>query len=501
MKNGTIVGRGAGASLLLLCIAVLASCQTKSPEEKETKAADSAAALTQTEAAEPAEVSGIPENLDLGGETVHMWYTTGWPSYTDIAGEQSGDVLDDAVYMQNLAVQEKLNCIIDFEDPGVAQGSCADEVQKILLANDSTFDVYCMTQWSGVKLIPQGLLMNVNDAPYLSYDKPWWDIAYMREGSIGEDRIYTLVGDCTIDRVRYLSCVYYNKQMYQNYFEDPDGMYQTVLDGDWTYDTLKSISQTVYTDLNGNNKADEDDRIGARLCWNQDIMALQYCTGVPLTERDADGIPHLVADSEAMMDVVSRLYSVVFETPGIVYGSDIETTEIENAVRQFSGERSMFLFGQLQSAEYLRDMTMDYGVIPTPKLDSEQEKYHSYVFEVIRFMSLPYNCQKVEASCAVLEEMAFQGYQNVSPVYYETVLKNKYIRDNASGQMIDLVRDGMCTDIALIHINRWSDVSILLRDVTFRSRRSNSYASDYEKRKKGMEKDGEKFIATFLENT
>ena len=488
------------ALAVLLCLGALVSCGTdgSTPAVTDDTAADTVVTTAETE---PEITSGNPADLDLGGETIHLWYTTGWDSYTDIAGAQSGDVLDDAVYAQNLAVQEKLNCVIDFQDPGVAQADCTTAISTMLLADDTTYDVFCPTQWSGVKLIPQGLFLNIVDMPYISFDAAWWDLAYMQEMSMGQNQLYALVGDATIDRMRYLSCVYYNKQMYQNLFDSADGLYQTVLDGKWTYDTFKSISEVVYSDINGNSKADEEDIIGTRLCWNQDIMALQFCTGVPLTERDANNIPQLVADSEKMIDVVNRLYNVAFETTGIVYGKEREPRENEIASKQFIEDRSMFYFGQLQSAEYLRDMKSDYGVIPTPKLDEAQEQYYSYVFEVMRFMALPYNCQKSEAVCAMLEEMAFEGYQNVSPVYYETVIKNKYTRDDVSSQMIDLVRDGMLTDIARIHMSSWSSISCLVRDTLFFNKKSHDFSSEFEKQRKKIEKGGEDFIAGFLENT
>ena len=486
---------------MLLCLCALVSCGA----DADITAADTTGAAVEAEettaVTEPEITSGNPADLDLGGETIHLWYTTGWPSYTDIAGEQSGEVLDDAVFAQNLAVQEKLNCVIDFQDPGVAQGDCTKAISTLLLADDTTYDLYCATQWSGVKLVPQGLYMNIVDMPYISFDAPWWDVAYMQEMSMGQDQLYTLVGDATIDRMRYLSCVYYNKQLYQNLFDSADGLYQTVLDGKWTYDTLRTISEAVYSDVNGDSKMDEDDLIGARLCWNQDIMALQFCTGVPLTERDADNIPHIVANSEKMIDVVNRLYTVAFETTGIIYGSLVETEENELAVKQFIEDRSMFYFGQLQSAEYLRDMKTDYGVIPTPKLDEAQEQYYSYMFEVMRFMALPYNCQKADAVCAMLEEKAFEGYRTVSPIYYETVIKNKYTRDDVSSQMIDIVRDGMLTDIARIHMSRWGGISCLVRDTVFRSKKSHDFASEYEKQSKKIEAGGEDFIEGFLENT
>lgn len=88
--------------------------------------------------------------------------------------------------------------------------------------------------------------------------------------------------------------------------------------------------------------------------------------------------------------------------------------------------------------------------------------------------ALPYNCQKTDAVCAVLEKMAFEGHSAVVPVYYDTVLKTKYARDDISGQMIDMFHDDdLVTDIALIFNTSWGkpfpacadDVPIELRQV------------------------------------
>ena len=51
----------------------------------------------------------------------------------------------------------------------------------------------------------------------------------------------------------------------------------------------------------------------------------------------------------------------------------------------------------------------------------------------------------------LLEELAFEGYNSILPVYYETVLKNKYVRDDVSARMIDLIRENLATDFAIIY--------------------------------------------------
>ena len=53
-----------------------------------------------------------------------------------------------------------------------------------------------------------------------------------------------------------------------------DHQYTTVLDGNWTYDEMRRISQEVYSDLNSNGEVDKDDRLGVAFQWNGNILGM-----------------------------------------------------------------------------------------------------------------------------------------------------------------------------------------------------------------------------------
>ena len=78
-------------------------------------AEDVNAAVQETEPAEtePALTSGVPEGTTFAGETVSIWYTTKSISvaetYLDLAGENSGETLDDAMYYRNIEVEDLLD--------------------------------------------------------------------------------------------------------------------------------------------------------------------------------------------------------------------------------------------------------------------------------------------------------------------------------------------------------------------------------------------------------
>lgn len=104
-----------------------------------------------------------------------------------------------------------------------------------------------------------------------------------------------------------------------------------------------------------------------------------------------------------------------------------------------------------------------YGIVPFPKFDDAQENYYSIAHDIISVMCLPVNCQKVEAASAVLESLAYLGYNDVLPAYYETLLKAKYARDAKSAQMIELIRDNFITDIAYVYSDAFNSMGYACR--------------------------------------
>lgn len=215
-----IIKRFEAGALLCAMLWQLVSCAGTQPQTDETTTSVS----TETDSAdnEITESSGVPADLDLDGEVITVWCTT--EAYDILAlEEQTGDILDDTIYMANTAVQERLNCGIEFVNSGYGSSTDTAAISTLLLADDTTYDLYLPVQWSGGKLVSQGLYLNVADAPYISFDEPWWDLDYMKEMSVGNEKIFTLVGDYSRHRTEMLNCIYYNKQLYEDFMATGTG--------------------------------------------------------------------------------------------------------------------------------------------------------------------------------------------------------------------------------------------------------------------------------------
>ena len=91
-------------------------------------------------------------------------------------------------------------------------------------------------------------------------------------------------------------------------------------------------------------------------------------------------------------------------------------------------------------------MDQDFGIIPYPKFDEEQDQYYSrasfYMPNVV-----PVTNSDLEMTGAVLEALNCAYANEVVPAYFEITLKTKYSRDTESEAMLDLVMENRVIDL------------------------------------------------------
>ena len=491
---------------MLLAILLTAPAASGCGNREETPETDgydtSAESVTETVAAEPVETAppmGVPDGKTFDGETITIWYTTTSISvaetYLDLAGEMTGDAIDDGMYQRNLKVQDILDVKLDYQDNvAVKSDSTGAALEKLVRAGDNTYDLFSLVQWNGAKYAYQNMFYNMKNAPYLSFDQPWWNYDYMKEMTIGEDKIYCLVGDVSLDSTRCLSCVYYNKAMYDDFYQDADGLYDVVLEGDWTLDRLMQIAEDVYEDTNANGKRDFEDRLGYGINNYNNIDAFLFGGGRRCTTRDENDVPVISLLTEQNSDAMAKVIKLYNNCPGgFGYGASYD--DDVKARDKFVAGESMFLFGFFYTAENMREMEDDYGILPTPKALESDQSYGTIVHDIIEVMAVPVNAVKVEATAAVLEALAYYGYTDFLPVYYETVLKSKYARDAKSAQMIELARESLVTDISYIYGDAFNNLGYAPRYIV--QQKKESLTVYYEKGIKAAEKNMQKLVEQF----
>lgn len=481
-----------GAATLVGTFAACGQAAAETPSD--TTAAETAAETT-TDTTGP--VPDLPADLDYQGQSVNIWYFTknsdASEHFLDIQGAQDGDVVNEALFNRNLKVEDTLDCDLVFTDTGVASSDVGSSIRSIIMSGDTTYDIYNVVQWNSAKYVTEGLYLNLANLPYVDIEKPWWSSYYINEINIGKNSRYFLVGDISIDTIRCIACMYFNKNLYTNLFGDADSLYQEVLDGKWTLDDLTAKVLASYSDLNGDNTVNEGDQFGLLSNTYNNIDILYFGAGCHTTSRDADNVPYLDMNNDRTANVMTKIYDLCYNTQGTRLAKDAAGVVQDNL--DFNNGYSMFLMGFLYVSEQLRDMTNDYGIIPSPKYDETQETYKAVVHDIATLICLPSNCTKTEICGAVLEDMAYESYKSVTPAYYETAMKTKYTRDALSSQIIDLLHDNFMTDIAYSYNDNFNGLGQIARSMI--AGKKSDFASYYAKLEKSAQTKMQKLIDAF----
>ena len=131
----------------------------------------------------------------------------------------------------------------------------------------------------------------------------------------------------------------------------------------------------------------------------------------------------------------------------------------------------------------LRDMESDFGIIPTPKYDAAQESYVTYnaLGNSTGFV-IPITADS-EISAVISDQLAYEGWRDIVPVYYDIALKSKYGRDERSADMLDLIMSNIRCEFTQVYSYAFGDQeapSMMLRQVI--KKKSTDIASMYAER-------------------
>ena len=139
-------------------------------------------------------------------------------------------------------------------------------------------------------------------------------------------------------------------------------------------------------------------------------------------------------------------------------------------------------------------MKDDYGILPIPKWNEEQEDYLSCVNGAGGFVVIPNNPADAERTGMLFEALAAGAYDMVTPQIYEVITKTKNVRDAESADMVNLIIRNRVYDP--FYINLCTGHNVLQNQL---SAKKAEVASAVEKQIKGAEKALEKIVEAYAE--
>jgi hypothetical protein len=174
---------------------------------------------------------------------------------------------------------------------------------------------------------------------------------------------------------------------------------------------------------------------------------------------------------------------------------DSEKQNQYSVEKMFGEGRSAFLEFSLISMETLRVYdTVEFGVVPSPKYDEEQEKYITMMNAATSLFCVPITVSDTDYVGIILEAWSAESYRKTIPAYYEIALKTKYSRDDESAAMLDLILDAATVD--LVYFSNDFDPLSSVGYKLFHDAGHN-FASFYDKNEKAAQKKLDKIIGTY----
>ena len=233
--------------------------------------------------------------------------------------------------------------------------------------------------------------------------------------------------------------------------------YDLVANNQWTIDKMLEMNLNFYEDTNENNVADIGDKlplVGANWDW----PALLHGCGVGIFDRDATGAFVLNSDfvGEKADNIMEMLSDSIQLDGAYCQNSDAETRT------SFMNKNSLFLITQTGlAAEKFADVTFQYGCVPCPKYDSEQENYISAARQSLTMFGLSkaVKTDRLNMITAVMECMASEGYNQVTPIVFNQVMQYQKASSADMSEMLGLIRDTAWFDFGRIFSSEFGYIS------------------------------------------
>lgn len=475
------------------------SCTDTPEKDKDTDASATSFEPETVELIRENTPDSLPDNLDFDGAKISIMFPEshgGSADQIDWVFEDDGDIVSSAIYNRQREVEERLNVKFEINN-NYKVIAWKDVLKNSVLAGDGSFDIVYGPQADTDMLITENIYLDLADAKYIDYDQPWWNNDFMDEITIGGKR-YLLAGDISLSMLSYMSCIYFNKEQFGKISgETPDDLYKTVLDGNWTMDKLAEYCRMSYRDLNGDSTFDDADQYGMGAVTASTTDHMTFNAGIRFTTRDKDDIPNLTLNNEKTVEYAEKLYDLYYQNEGIrMFPPEQDSLRVKIPNKLINGEVT-FMCGYFYSASMLRDMKTDYGIIPYPKLDETTDGYRSLVHDSAMLVSVPISCDKIDTVSAVIEAIASENYRTVTPAYYEVALKTKYIRDDVSGQIIDMIHASGTTDFAYVYGYSMNNIGTIMR--TLMTKQTSDFASTYASVEAAAKKGLDNLISAFKE--
>lgn len=443
---------------LLMLVPFVVSCANNNSDsdgESTTKSTASENGTNETDTGEKVDVPDTKYGKDL---TFLCFNDSGEWSVVDIYTEKdSDDVLKSAIFQRNLYLKDTYDVTIK----EVQEKDIAAKAKTEQASNSNAYQAYIAPLNTSAALASQSYLYDLasGDVPYINLSKSWWDQSANAGLSIG-NQIYFATGDLlTIDNDATFILMF-NKKMVENMSGTLTSPYELVTNNQWTLAKFREMVELARKDLDG-NAADansyKNDQFG--LAGGQEmVLAFFYASNMTSATKDADDLPVFALSNKNAQtkadDYFKWAKEVLYNKESTVIFHEIGTgSNFQDAMDCFTTNRSLFYGECLQCVTRMRKYNIDFGIIPYPKYDENQDNYYGYVNTVAQVVAVPKTNtgNSLEMTGATIEAMAAKSQSTLTKAYYDINLISKGTKDTESEPMLTIILENRIFDLGYVY--------------------------------------------------
>ena len=434
---------------LITVLGVAVSCANTGAGDDTTDAGAGATTTAAVAETTVEETLYAPDDLEESynfGQTITFFIWDDW-RMMEFYSDETGDLIDDAIYHRNIKVQERLGVTFEWVEAPGDSGDYKDWITKAEndWAADNDFDIYAGYSRTIPLLTLKNMSANLLEQDAFNVDKPWWPLALTEECTIN-DKLFFATGDIATSMLWYMVAFMYNKDLYKDYFGEEKTPMDMVSNNEWTLQNFLAMVQDIYVDVDNNGQKDITDFYGSTI-YSTDITAFMIGAGITSFEKGEDGGLRISEkwNSQRCADICETVGEAMKLT-GILCNDDRTTFRTQQSI--FHMDRIFNIPGTDTGGEGLE---FTVGVVPVPKFDETQELYKTNLGNPYTMYAINAQSRELEATATCLEAMASENYRSVTPAVFEVAMKVRYTDDPQVADMFDILKANVSFDVGQLY--------------------------------------------------
>lgn len=289
---------------------------------------------------------------------------------------------------------------------------------------------------------------NLNGSKFIDFDASYYNKEALETYTLG-DKTFFLGGDISFLDEHTSHVIFYNLKIAAENQAFPD-VFDLALSGQWTIDTLYTLSSAVSEDVDGIDGQSDADKYGF---GTRGLAAFYQYFGVYQVSKKSN------ADSEeyylSIRDdkVSSIIQEMIKASKNPTY---IRTTWAGYGTMQaaFEDNRLLFYHEVIQKLDYFgQKPELQVGVLPFPKLNAQQERYYSPSASQATLICIPRATDDREMSEAFVEILSKSASKYIMPAYYDMIESKLYAATAEKSMRVikEQIFDNMMYDLGYMY--------------------------------------------------